>query len=217
MRRPPFHHNHGHPNTKSILQHSIKHALKNISSRDWTSSSVEGQYWGTSHATTSTFSALNNLPIPSRDWGPDAVLEKGGNQRRDQGEIYHQPRGHWSGSEPHHHLHIFSTQQSSNTIQGLRTRRRWRKEETSGGIGEKSKNQPRGHRSGSEPRHHLHIFRTQQPTNRAHPHPNRNKQPLLSTRFSVELKMSNRVEICCHPMSTCLNKMNSFPCSGFDI
>ena len=76
MRRPPFHHNHGHPNTKSILQHSIKHALKNISSRDWTSSSVEGQYWGTSHATTSTFSALNNLPIPSRDWGPDAAGER---------------------------------------------------------------------------------------------------------------------------------------------
>lgn len=28
------------------------------------------------------------------------------------------------------------------------------------------------------------------------------KQPLLSTNFSIELKMSNRVEMCCHPMST---------------
>ncbi len=31
-------------------------------------------------------------------------------------------------------------QQSTNTIQGLRTGRRWKKEETSGGIGETSTN-----------------------------------------------------------------------------
>eukprot|EP00978_Attheya_sp_CCMP212_P006470 scaffold14821_cov37-Attheya_sp.AAC.1 len=91
MRRPPFHHNHGHAKTASIIiQHSNKphgnHALKNISGRDGTSSSVEGQYQGTSHAT--TFSALSNQP-PSR-------------------------------------------------VQGLRTQRRWRKEEASGGVRERS-------------------------------------------------------------------------------
>ena len=109
--------------------------------RDGTSSSVEGQYRGTSHATTtSTFSALNNPQIPSRDRRLDAA-EKGGNQRRDRGEIYHQSRGLRTGSDPPHHVHIY-------------------------------------------PRHHVHISTTQQSTNRAHPHPNRN--PNHQPRHSID-------------------------------
>ena len=69
------------------LNQNDSQALKDMRNRDGTSSSVEGQYRGTSrHATTSTFLAsLNNHPKPSRDcWGPDAAGERGGNQRRDQ-------------------------------------------------------------------------------------------------------------------------------------
>eukprot|EP00978_Attheya_sp_CCMP212_P009145 scaffold21555_cov54-Attheya_sp.AAC.2 len=51
-----------------------------------------------------------------------------------QGWNFLQRRGPISGNEPRHH--IFGTQQSSNTIHGLRTQCRWRKEEASGGIGE---------------------------------------------------------------------------------
>eukprot|EP00978_Attheya_sp_CCMP212_P010961 scaffold26714_cov74-Attheya_sp.AAC.1 len=57
------------------------------------------------------------------------------NDKNKIGRYYEVRRGPISGNEPRHH--IFSTQQST-TIQELRTQRRWRKEEASGGVGERS-------------------------------------------------------------------------------
>jgi hypothetical protein len=118
MRRPPFHDNHAHAKTTSILQ-SIKphdnHPLKDISSRDKTSSSIERANMVarvTPPPPHFRHSTINQYHPGTEDHMPS---EKRGSKCRDWGEYLHLAAKASNGNSlmtpPPHFLH--STQSTN--------------------------------------------------------------------------------------------------------